>query len=101
LELNEEQRPEAEKRLRVALQARGYGYADFYDEMRQQGLTVALHADATSFAVEVLDVDSAGDTTDTIAIARAGRHATRALDRAALQIRAQLEIEDPEPFKGS
>jgi len=86
--MDEMERAEAEKEIRVALKLRGYGYADFFDEIREQGLQIGLHADDSSYTLEV---DDAGET---VAIARMSRYSVRALDRAGRQIRAQLKVEE-------
>ena len=85
--MDENEQAEVEKQIRVALKLRGYGYDEFYDEMREQGLGVGLYADDSTYALEVED---AGEQT---AIARMSRYSVRALDRAGRQIRAQLEVE--------
>lgn len=77
---------EAEKGVRVALKLRGYGYDEFYDEMRLLGFDVSMQSDPQTFTIEV-------DTDDVICRARMSRFSSRGLDRAARQVRAQLEVE--------
>lgn len=102
---NEEHaRAEAEKNVRVALKHAGYGYDELYDELTEAGYRVELHADSQSFAVEVSAlIELAGGKTsvDSFAVARMSRYTVRALDRAARQVRAQLQIEEYlEPWAG-
>ena len=53
----DDQQAEAEKKVRLRLKARGYGYREFYDEMRELGLFVGLSADEPMWMIEVADVD--------------------------------------------
>lgn len=85
--MNDNERAEAEKEVRVTLKIAGYGYPEFYDEMVDRELFVDLHTDQATYTVEV----TAGD--GVLARARMGRYSQRALDRAARQVRAQLQVE--------
>jgi hypothetical protein len=94
----ERERAEDEKNARVALKLSGYGYDEFFDDMRSRALWVELHADNETFTVEVSEETEEGR--ESLAVARMSRYSVRALHRAARQVRAQLEIEDLiEPWK--
>ena len=84
----ERERAEDEKNIRVALKLHRYGFPTFCDEMRDKGLHVELHADNETFTVEVVE------GAESLATARMSRYSSRALDRAARQVRAVLEVED-------
>lgn len=93
----DQERAEAEKIIRVALKHAGYGYDAFYDEMLRAGRRVNLLADDETYTVELLDLMADVDRYEVIAVARFSRYSNRALDRAARQVRAQLEVEDQLP----
>lgn len=86
--MNDRDRAEAEKEARVKLKHAGYGYDEFYDEMAERGFPVALHADHSTFTVEALDSEN-----EPLAWERISRYSHRALDRAARQVRAQLQVQ--------
>lgn len=84
---NDDERAEDEKCIRVELKYAGYGYTEFYDEMRLRGLQVDLYTDSATYCLETIDGE------DVTASARMSRFTHRALDRAARQIRAQLQVD--------
>lgn len=84
----EYEQAEAEKVVRVALKHARYEYEHFYDEMRERGWDVALHADLATYTLEVI---FNGD--EVLATARMSRYTHQAMHRAARQIRAQLQVE--------
>lgn len=94
--MNDHDRAEAEKGIRVRLKHAGYGYDEFYDEMAELGIPVTLHADHQMFTVEALD-----SSNEPLAWERISRYSHRALDRAARQVRAQLQVDGwLEPWEG-
>lgn len=93
----DQERAEAEKVIRVGLKHAGYGYDRFFDEMTGAGMRVALQADDDTYTVELHELMPDVARFEIIAVARFSRYSDRALDRAARQVRAQLEVEDQLP----
>jgi hypothetical protein len=85
--MDEDEQAEAEKEVRVALKHAGYDYAAFYDELRYYGIQVALYADTATYQLEAIA------DREVLARARMSRYTHQAIDRAARQIRAQLQVE--------
>jgi hypothetical protein len=85
--VDERKRAEAEKHRRVTLKLARYGFDEFCDEMRTMGLRVDVDTGPDRLAVEIRD-----DNNEVLATAMMSRYAHAALDRAARQIRAQLEV---------
>jgi hypothetical protein len=80
------EKAEAEKVIRGALKHAQYEYNDFYDEMRDLAWDVALHADLATYTLEVV-VDG-----EVLTSARMSRYTHAAMNRAARQIRAELQV---------
>lgn len=89
--VNEDDRAEAEREIRDLLEVAGYDYGDLFDEVSSLGLTVGLRFEGLTIEVEV----TRGWTV--LAKARMSHYSQPSVDRAARQVRAQLQVDGETP----
>lgn len=76
-----------EKEMRVRLKRARYGYDDLCRECREDGLAIELHAACGRFLISIVDADENEVGRSLVSVLN-----TRALDRAARQVRAAMEV---------